>query len=218
MVVQAFDDQGNGFRDRYLTINLNAERHPDILAACLSMRGDNDQVETCIAVSNALVALPKQDQKKCLAHEWIHAMMVFRGESAQKNTQNKRLSDQPEEALYGYLLASNSFWQDDEPLSQQFNIALSQLLVPSDLVSRVLREDLQTGIDRLCEDSNTKTNLTKVIDMVNDFTKIFSSRYSVSPENATKGLIRAIFEGRPNANAQFLSLSHEFWTATLASK
>jgi hypothetical protein len=203
MVVQAFDDQGNGFPERYITINLNAKPNPDILAACISMHGDNGQVETCIAVGSSFTKLPKQDQKMYLAHEWIHAMMMFRNErnstksppGQSEHNIAKRLSDQPEEALYGYWLTSNSFWQDDEPFSQQLKVALSQLLVPNESVAQVLHEDFQTNISRLHSDFNTRANIVKAIDTARDFVKIFSARYSVSPEIVANRLVEMVLKG-----------------------
>jgi hypothetical protein len=190
IVVQAFDDRdpNKGFSGRYITVNLNAKPHPDILAACISMYGDNSQVETCIAVDSSFTKLPRQVQKAYLAHEWIHAMMVCRDE----NNIAKRMSDQSEGSLYGYLLTYNSFWQDDEPFSQRLKVALNQLLVPDELILRVLEEDFQMDIGQLRSDFNTRNNIVKAIDIAKDFVKIFSARYSVSSEIVTKRLVEMV--------------------------
>jgi len=191
MVVQAFDDKGHGFPGRYITVNLNAESHPDILAACISMRGNNNQIETCIAVDRSLATLPRYTQKECLAHEWIHAMMSFRSET--KNViEERRLSDQSEGALYGYWLTANSFWQDDESFSQKLKVALSQLLVPDELILHTLYEDFQINMKQIQNAFNTTDNIVKLIDIAKDFAKIFSARYSVSSEIVTKRLVEII--------------------------
>jgi len=212
MVVQAFDE-GYGFIDRYITVNLNVKSHPDILAACVSMRGSDNQVETCIVVSNTLAKLPKQKQKEYLAHEWIHAMMAFR-EEGRENVQRKTLSGQPETALYGYLLTSNSLWQDNNKLSKELRSVLGHLLVSDELVARVLYKDFNIDIRQLCNYSNKRDNIMRTIELVTEFTRIFSSRYFVAPEIVTGRLIEMIFK-EERQDASFLSLNKDFWLNTL---
>jgi hypothetical protein len=216
MLVQAFDDEGKGkgkgFIDRYIIVHFNAESHRNILASSVSMLGSNNQVETCIMVNDNLAQLPKQEQKECLAHEWIHAMMTFREEGRTKS-QIKTLSGQPEAALYGYLLASNSLWQDNNKLSKEIKNTLSYLLVSDGLVNYVLDKYFNTNIHQLCDYSNNQDNLLNTIELVTEFTRIFSSRYFVAPEIATKRLIEMILQKRKDGS--FLSLKKDFWLTTL---
>jgi hypothetical protein len=201
MKVRAFDDEGHGFPGHYITVHLNAEPHPDIFAACVSMRNENGQIETCIGASRFLAKLSKQDQKIYLAHEWIHAMMMFRSEN-ENVVEERRLSNQSEDSLYRYWLAFNPFWQDEESFLIELKGAMKQLLVPDDLVYRVLKEDFKIDINELCDKSNESPK--KAIDTINDFVMTFSARYSVSPEMVNERLIDMIFEDK--SRTQFLSI------------
>lgn len=187
--LQAFDDEGRGFKEKYIVVNFSGTFDSSILAATVISGDKKRHREVYVDINPEVGRLPKAKQKVVLALEWLHAMLGFRDGGFDES---KRISDKIEFAILFNNLKRRSFWQEPEETKIQFHNALRHLLVSTDSMTEELAETFDLSMEDVR--NKIKKNPNEAYVIINQFVQSFSGKWDIEPELVYDRFHESIFQ------------------------
>jgi len=195
-VVPAFDKQQKlgqncgGISDRYILVTLDADLGNPKVPAAHALRIKDDVPFSAIVADRSLREMSKIERKAILAHEWIHAMLALRdGVTAAKTVVNK-------EELVTFLYALDemdaSYWEDQDSEKFELWLAIRELLVSTESVEDMLKEDYNSSVKKLKEE--VYQDFESARDLRRKFIKRFSLKWSVDEKLVRERLVKDILK------------------------
>ena len=188
------DQDRKGFPDREIVVNLGGDLSGEssggkVWATCVVAEDEKTgEIVAYVEADQSLMSATKDQQKMALAHEWIHAMLAFKGDFRGL----KIVSGQAEMLALFHSLKRRSYWQDSAEFSSALHKALRELLVSEDSIREMLAaEPFNTTI----EDLRVKWNKDPVSEYVTirNLIEMFAGKWSVDMDLVVDRLQQLLF-------------------------